>query len=167
MVGKKGRSGRPVKSKQDRIDELKPKLPVKVLQAPVATVTTPPDWLSEGGKRHWNATVDKLQKVDGLLTEFDLDALACYCDSWDLYQTARAELKKSGMLEASVQHGTKPHPYEQIMNRALERIKWYQANMGFVMSSRAKIPSSDQPKQEATPTMRLLQLRRDGLGESA
>lgn len=73
----------------------------------------------------------------GCLTQADEKLLSLYCEAWDEFFAARAEIEHSGIVAMSDKGAEYQHPAVGIKNRAIARIK--QIGGEFGMSPAARV----------------------------
>lgn len=104
---------------------------------PTGEVETPqpPEWLGETGKEVWHRVSGHLHRI-GCLTMIDTNLLALYCEAWDEFFEARAEIEKSGIVAMSDKGAEYQHPAVGIKNKAIQRIKQIGAEFGMSPTAR-------------------------------
>jgi P27 family predicted phage terminase small subunit len=107
----------------------------EVMPEIVAEIPKPPDWLGDIGKAKWGEVAPALFRI-GCLTVVDVNLLALYCEAWDEFFAARAEIEKSGIVAMSDKGAEYQHPAVGIKNKAIQRIKQLGGEFGMSPASR-------------------------------
>lgn len=118
-----------------------------------------PEWMGEVGRAKWAERVEKLQATNPkLITQLDGDALALYCEAWEEFLDARAEIEREGATCMSEKGGTYLHPAVGRKNKAIARLKLFGALFGMSPSDRVGLNVGDKPAP-ANPFQQLLKSR--------
>lgn len=113
--------------------------------APVVSIPQPPDWLGPVGKEVWGKVAESLYRI-GCLTGVDTNLLALYCEAWDEFFAARAEIEKSGIVAMSDKGAEYQHPAVGIKNKAIQRIKQLGGEFGMSPASRVGLTVAPSAK---------------------
>lgn len=106
-----------------------------------------PKGMSRAAKREWKNIVPLLNAI-GVLSNIDGKALAAYCESYALWETARNEYMKDGITFRSMYENKdgamvpgeiKANPAVAIANTALKTMKTYLIEFGLTPASRSKL----------------------------
>ena len=115
---------------------------------PKPTVTSPraPGHLNPEAGAKWDEMVVMFE-AHGLMTEFDVDALAMYCNSFAEWLAAKEEIATNGQTVKSPKSGYEiASPYLAIKNSAEQTMRSLMAEFGLTPSSRTRIPGHAIPK---------------------
>lgn len=141
-----GTTGRPKKptnlsvlhgDRKDRINQSEP--------SPAVSGVAPPEWLDDASREVWDALAPDL-KSKGVLTAWDVEAFASWCDAVVRRRTAVAELRRSGeVIELPVYnkngdltgHRLAKSPWTFVLNEADAQVVKYAARFGLTPSDRA------------------------------
>lgn len=116
-----------------------------------------PDWLGEHGKAKWLELVSLLSPVDGLVKPAFGDALAMYCEAFEEFLLARAEIEAEGATCMSDKGGAYQHPAVGRKNKAIQRMKQFGAMFGMSPVDEPNLPSgSGETKGEPDKLLMLL-----------
>ena len=144
-MGKRGPAGKPTTLRVlhgDRKDRINTDEPV-----PAAVQVVPPEWLTAGGRDVWAAYAPDLiaKKV---LTPWDAETFAAWCDAADRRRRAAAALaaegevvdlpvfNKNGELTG---HRRGKNPWTFVLNEADGQVQRYGARFGLTPSDRAQL----------------------------
>jgi P27 family predicted phage terminase small subunit len=114
---------------------------------PSAGDVAPPDWLSDDALAVWAAYAPDLQ-AKGVLTPWDTEALACWCDAVARRRRAAAELEQHGeVIEAPVfnkngeetGHRLTKSPWTLVLREADAQVQRYGARFGLTPSDRGQL----------------------------
>jgi P27 family predicted phage terminase small subunit len=116
-----------------------------------------PRHLCPVARKEWQTIVPELLKL-GVLTVIDRAALAAYCESFALWESARREVRKNGITfttksvikDEVIVTGIKRNPAVAIANEALRMMKSYLVEFGLTPASRSRL-SVEQPPKEDDP----------------
>jgi P27 family predicted phage terminase small subunit len=144
-MGKRGPSKTPTEVAQlhgyrkDRINQNEPK--------PDATEVKPPTWLPRTARTVWNAYAPDLIRKN-VLTAWDVEAFAIYCDAAARRRHAVREIEREGeVIELPVfnkngeQTGSRigKNPWTLVLNEADAQVQRYGARFGLTPSDRADL----------------------------
>jgi P27 family predicted phage terminase small subunit len=99
-----------------------------------ATPIPPPATLDVIGAAKWRELLPELQ-ARGAVSAGDLVALECLCSSWSLWQTAQAQVAKSGLLAITPQ-GKLESPFLAIARKAQVAVRQWAAELRITPKSR-------------------------------
>lgn len=126
--------------RKDRINQQEPK--------PDTTVEVkPPTWLDAKARAVWRRLAPDLKRKS-VLTGWDVEAFACYCDAVVRRRKAAAELKEHGeVIELPVfnkngeltGHRIGKNPWTLVLNEADAQVQRYGARFGLTPSDRADL----------------------------
>jgi P27 family predicted phage terminase small subunit len=109
-----------------------------------------PDFLTGLARKKWKELAAKMHRI-GMLTEVDLDTLACYCIVYARWRAMEKKLEKQGEVILTSNNNPIQNPYLAIANRSLEQMNKLAAEMGITPSSRSRVkavpPSEEQSKK--------------------
>ena len=143
-----GTTGRPKKptslkvlhgDRKDRINDREPK--------PASLEVAPPEWLSDEAVEVWHRLAADLERT-GVLTAWDVEAYALWCDAVVRRRHAVLELRKTGeVVELPVfnkngeQTGYRlaKSPWTLVLNEADAQFQKYAARFGLTPSDRADL----------------------------
>lgn len=106
-----------------------------------------PEWLGDHGRAKWFALVPHLGAV-GLFTVLDADALAMYCEAWDEFFAARAEIEASGIVACAGSGAEYQHPAVGIKNKAIQRIRQFAQDFGMTPAARQGLNAAPGGQQD-------------------
>lgn len=144
-MGKRGPAPKPTNVRQlhgDRKDRINTNEP-----QPGAGAVASPQWLSPAARAVWDELAEDLRRA-GVLTAWDVEAYAAYCDAVVRRRRAAAELDGDGVIvEVPVYrkdgeaagHRQARSPWWLIWRDADEVMRRYAARFGFTPSDRAQI----------------------------
>lgn len=148
MVAKDGRTGRPRKpttlavlhgDRKDRINTREPK--------PADLVVEPPEWLGDEARAVWFRLAEDLT-VKRVLTSWDTETFACWCDAVVRRRAAAVALRSQGeVIELPVYNkngeltGSRlgKNPWTLVLNEADAQVQKYAARFGLTPSDRASL----------------------------
>lgn len=104
-----------------------------------------PEWLGEHGKAIWNQHAPVLFAI-GCLTHNDQKLLSLYCEAWDEFFDARAEIEREGSTCTTDKGTCYQHPAVGRKNKAIQRIR--QIGGDFGMSPAARVGLNIQPPKQ-------------------
>ncbi len=110
----------------------------------------PPEHLGEIGKAKWRELSAELDRL-GILTVVDTDALLVYCDAYETYIDAKAQVDDpdQGAVVFTDKGNPIQNPWLSIKNQALERMMKVMAEFGMTPSSRSRVGvAKSQPKNK-------------------
>jgi P27 family predicted phage terminase small subunit len=114
-----------------------------------ACIPDPPDYLSDEALPFWIETAAKLE-VMGVMTEVDQQALALLAEHQATFWTAKAEVRRSGLV-VKIGGGDyyQQNPFLIVMNKAEKQIRDLLGEFGMTPSSRTRVrpaaPGSSSP----------------------
>lgn len=144
-MGKRGPAPRPTSlrvlhgDRPDRINTAEPK--------PAAVDVSPPEWLPVDAAAVWGAYAPDLRRT-GVLTAWDVEAFAAWCDAVARRARAARELQECGeVVEAPVfnkngdvtGHREVKSPWLAVLNEADAQVQRYGARFGLTPSDRAQL----------------------------
>jgi len=150
-MGKRGPAGAPTAlrvlrgDRADRINTDEPR--------PSAGVVEPPSWLTQRAKYVWAKLGPDLQ-ARCVLTPWDVEAFAAFCDAAVRRRDAVAELRKTGaVMELPVfnKNGERTgerigkSPWTLVLNEADAQFRYYAARFGLTPSDRAQLRMGEAP----------------------
>ncbi len=151
-MGKRGRAPKPTNLRvlegghPERINRNEP--------TPHEDAIVPPVELDEKASEVWNRlSPDLIAKR--VLTAWDVEAFATYCQSVSTYTEARRHLNEEGLTARGAAGGVIKSPYWQIMRDAADLMIKYGGRFGLTPSDRAQL-SIEQPEQRGKDASRLL-----------
>lgn len=105
-----------------------------------------PSWLSVDAKREWRKHAASLEEA-GLLSVWDVDLFAQWCEAVVLARRARKELgQRKSLLIKGQRGGDVKHPALQIVKDAVETMMRLSVRFGFDPSSRSQLrPGGGSP----------------------
>lgn len=154
-MGKRGPAPKPTSlrllhgDRADRINDAEPMPPERPVE--------PPDWLAGAALAVWEQYAQDLY-VTGVLTAWDVEAFACWCDAVDRRRRAAAELERGGeVVEVPVLSkdgdlvGVRlvKSPWTLVLNQADAQVQRYGARFGLTPSDRAQLRSGGGGKRDA------------------
>ena len=113
----------------------------------------PPSWLTQRAKNVWKQYAPDLHKV-GVLTLWDVEAFAAWCDAVVRRREAIAQIRKDGaVMEFTVFNkngqpsGTRvaKNPWTYVLNDADAHFRYYAARFGLTPSDRAQLTLGEAP----------------------
>ena len=110
-------------------DEPKPQL--------VTTMKAPRN-LGKVARREWARVARELMRMQ-LLTEVDTTALAAYCQSYERWIQAEAEIAQSGLVVETVTGRRIANPAIAVANRSMELMHRFLVEFGMTPSARTRI----------------------------
>ena len=111
----------------------------------------PPTWLGKQGKKEFRRIVKELEHID-LVTNLDVDMLACYCDAYEGYQECTKIIKEEGLMveytNKAAETNKVPHPLLTKKRQLFDQMKSIANDLGLTITSRAKlaIPKGEEKK---------------------
>ena len=124
-------------NRKDRVNEGRMD-PTKVISVP-----KPPAYLGKYGKALWKNQLEQLAELK-MLTKVDLVALGQYCQEWQIYRDAIADIKKHGIKNSYDQIS----PAVTVKNQSFKNMLQIADRFGFVASAREKITMPEQKEQD-------------------
>tara|TARA_R100000808_G_scaffold5235_1_gene16075 strand:- start:11192 stop:11662 length:471 start_codon:yes stop_codon:yes gene_type:complete len=118
---------------------------------PAAESLRPGQTLSARARRAWDATAPMLAD-NGILSEQDKRALACYCEAWARWVEARNTIATTGMWYTAASGNILKHPAVPIMETAATEMLRWSEQFGLTPSARTRIPRKEKTR---TPAERL------------
>lgn len=116
--------------------------------AAVSGVPAPPADLGDVARQAWNDIGKKLLAA-GLITELDELALRLLCESWELYELAKAETSVIGSLTSITEKGNViQNPAIGIRNKAWAQIVKLCQEFGLTPSSRTGLNAETKPPED-------------------
>lgn len=125
--------------RKDRINTREPQ--------PAQLVVEPPDWLGDEAREVWHRLAEDL-RVKQVLTSWDTEAFACWCDAVVRRRAAAVKLREQGeVIEMPVYNkngdptGTRvgKNPWTLVLNEADAQVQKYAARFGLTPSDRASL----------------------------
>lgn len=147
-----GRKPVPTKIKELRgTDRADRKLENELQFERLKSLPTPPDELTQEAKQLWYAVFEQAAKI-GLLSKIGAFQLERYCEYFDIYTTAKNNLRtKAGKLQllttkklSTGEKQTTKNPYFQIMRDATAEMQKVETEWGFTPSSATRIPAPNE-----------------------
>ena len=130
--------------RKDRINDAEP--------VPAAGDIVPPDWLTDDAVEIWEIYAGDLE-AKRVLTPWDVETFAAWCDAAARRRRAAAELAEGGeLMEAPVfnkngeQTGVRlvKSPWLAVLNEADAQVQRYGARFGLTPSDRSQLKIDDQ-----------------------
>lgn len=114
---------------------------------PIAENIAPPKYLSASQKKEFDKIAEQLQRL-GIMGETDIDALARYILSKELYIKLTKQLKKKEVISNPVVLDL----YMKNQNKAYSQCRQAATDLGLTISSRCKlVVPQKQEKEDKTP----------------
>lgn len=144
-MGKRGPAKKPTNlallhgDRKDRVNTSEPH--------PSTLDVTSPGWLSDQARQVWEHIAPDLE-TKGVLTAWDTEAFACWCDAVVRRRTAARNLREQGeVIEAPVfnkngdvtGHRMTKSPWTLVLNEADAQVQRYGARFGLTPSDRADL----------------------------
>jgi P27 family predicted phage terminase small subunit len=154
-----GRGGRPKKPTAlrvlhgDRKDRINTDEPV-----PAATVVEPPSWLPVDAVQVWDRYAGDLVR-QGVLTAWDVELFACWCDSAARRRRAVEALRAEGEIVEMPVFGKNgelsgyrrgKNPWAFVLTEADVQVARYGARFGLSPADRAALSSEKAPRRDPT-----------------
>jgi P27 family predicted phage terminase small subunit len=148
-----GRPKKPTKlsvlhgDRKDRINTREPQ--------PAELSVEPPGWLTSDAREVWDRLADDL-RVKGVLTVWDTEAFACWCDAVARRRNAAQALDREGeVIEMPVfnkngeQTGNRlgKNPWTLVLNEADAQVQRYAARFGLTPSDRASLSIGEASRE--------------------
>lgn len=137
MAGSKpGPPGKPTNlrllhgDRSDRINKSEPQ--------PSAGELDAPEWMTDEAKEIWNRLAPDLIRKK-VLTPWDVDSFAVFCDAVVQYRKASAAVATGGVLIKGRRDGVVKNPALQIVRDAAQTIRAYAGEFGLTPSARSGI----------------------------
>jgi len=115
-----------------------------------ASCPEPPEYLVGGALKTWRRIAPQLYALR-VLTDLDVDALACLCQAIEDHRLAAVTLCREERYAQAQSGALQPHPAEAVQHRAAARIRAFAAEFGLTPSARVRIhvpsdkPTADDP----------------------
>lgn len=153
-MGKRGPAGKPTElrilhgDRADRINTNEPK--------PDALEVAPPEWLAGEALEVWHHLAADL-KAKKVLTAWDVEAYATWCDAVARRRTAVRKLREQGeVIELPVFNKNGEHtgdrvgknPWTLVLNEADAQVQKYGARFGLTPSDRAALTIGDGDRDD-------------------
>lgn len=126
------------------------KRPVRRMRkaAAVKRTPSPPDYLTDVGKKEWRR-VGKLLSALQVLTDSDLTALAAYCDAYSRWLDARKLIEEQGLTTETGAGNLKAHPATAVVHQAMTEMRQFMVELGLTPSSRTRVNqvAKDEPSE--------------------
>lgn len=106
-----------------------------------------PPHLQGEARKEWRRMGKKLLEL-GLMTEIDRTALALYCQAWERWVEAEAEVKKLGAIVKSPNGFPIQNPYLAVANRAMVDLRKMLTEFGMTPSSRSRVQVDQAEKED-------------------
>lgn len=144
-MGKRGPAKKPTNlallhgDRVDRVNTSEPK--------PSALEVTPPEWLDDTSRGVWERIAPDLQEK-GVLTAWDTEAFACWCDAVVRRRTAAKRLREQGEVTQQPVFNKNgdvtgerlaKNPWTLVLNEADAQVQRYGARFGLTPSDRADL----------------------------
>lgn len=120
--------------------EIKERLDQEV--QPIAENIIAPDYLNKTQTRHFNEIADQLKEL-GIMGETDIDALARYIISRDLYINAVKQLRKKEVLN----NLEKFEAWTKVQDRYFKQCRQCANDLGLTISSRCRLVVPQKEKE--------------------
>ena len=104
-----------------------------------------PSWLEGDALAEWKRLAPELESL-GLLSNLDSAALVCYCESYERWRQAQAQLKLGGLVLVASNGSQYPSPWVAISNTAMDKMRSFLIEFGMTPSARSKVTVT--PKHE-------------------
>ena len=101
----------------------------------------PPARLGKEALKKWNEAFPLLVKM-GVMTTADVDALALYCETFEIYLKAKDDINKNGFEVCSDSGAVKTSPSVAVLKDTSTLMLRILSEFGFTPSSRAKVKST-------------------------
>lgn len=133
--------------KPSRVNKAEPK--------PAVLSADPPEWLSAEARQVWDRLAADL-KVKQVLTAWDTETFACWCDAVVRRRSAAQALAREGeVIELPVYnkngdltgHRLGKNPWTLVLNEADAQVQKYAARFGLTPSDRAGLSIGDAPSE--------------------
>jgi P27 family predicted phage terminase small subunit len=115
-----------------------PALPCQIPPAPA--------WLDTTAKKEWKRLV-KLLRDMGIITRIDRDLLAMLCMALSEYQTAVAEIAKSGAVVEGSTGSPVVSPWVRIRDKAVEKTLQLAPHFGLSAATRPRLQVASEPAE--------------------
>lgn len=113
-----------------------------------------PVGLSTEAKKHWKQVVKQLNEAR-IITNLDSVALGMYCEEYATWSTAHAAIAKHGSVIKGKGGFPVQSPYMNIANKAFEHMRGMLIEFGMTPSSRTRISTVDDGKEDDDPWSKL------------
>lgn len=128
--------------KEDRINRLEP--------TPAESEVVPPRPLTDAAMRHWNALAPDLV-ARRVMTSWDADVLARYCEWLDRYEQLAAEMELTGFTVEGRLGGEVKNPRWQLLRDSSEQVTRLGALLGLNPSDRSRLKVDDSDSNPSGP----------------
>lgn len=120
-----------------------PKPTVKAAPVPPSA----PTWLGREAKAEWRRIVVELEKL-GILGRLDRAVLTAYCDVWEKWVGARAELEADGLLVDGYRGSRVKSPAWQVYRDAATQLAALAKEIGATPAVRLRMTLPDDPEAD-------------------
>ena len=125
------------------------------LTAPTARAAAPnkraPFCLSKPAQRHWRKLYLELHAA-GVISEMDFHELLLYCQAWERYEEARAQIDTKGsMIQTTPTGYLAVSPFISILNKSFDQMLRISANFGMNPTARTKVTRTDGAGKPTNP----------------
>ncbi len=128
--------------KEDRVNRLEP--------TPAESEVAPPRLLTDAAMRHWDALAPDLV-ARRVVTSWDADTLARYCEWLDRYERIAAEVESSGFTVKGRLDGEIKNPRWQLLRDSSEQVTKLGALLGLNPSDRSRLKVEDSASNPSGP----------------
>lgn len=118
----------------------------------------PPGWLGVHARDEWDRVVPELQRLR-LTKPLDAAGLSAYCETWDLFVRATAEVHENGLVvenHSVRKDGTEStwftaNPAVGVQQKAQASLRAWMAEYGLTPAAESKISSEPPDGEERNP----------------
>lgn len=110
-----------------------------------ADAVQPPDFLTPDQRLHFLETVALLKEAN-VLTNADIECVALYSQSLDVWKRATKALTDEGEVILDKHGEPKVNPWHKVAADAFERCRKYQQELGLTPSARTRVKATQKPK---------------------
>ena len=111
-----------------------------------AYLSRPPDWLSDRAKKEYCRLYNAMKNID-MLGDLDANNLAAYCDAFDNYLTASADVQESG-LTIELDDKVVENPNVVLQIKYAKEMREFGKQCGLSIDSRLKFAAVKLEKTE-------------------
>ena len=101
--------------------------------------------------KEWKRVAWALNKM-GVVTTFDVAALAAYCQAYGRWVEAEERLRETPMLFKTPSGYVQQSPWLGIVNKQLELMGRYLVELGMTPASRSRVIGSGGPNRRSSPS---------------
>jgi P27 family predicted phage terminase small subunit len=105
---------------------------------PATTMPRCPAHLGKEARAEWRRVARGLHEA-GLLTQIDRAALAVYCQAWERWVRAEAQVARHGEVVKTIAGNVMQNPYLSIANRSMKQMRDMARELGMTPSARSQI----------------------------